>query len=164
MIHKNISYIELIATILEGYATKGVFRGFSRGTAGKSKAAFKMMCHRDRFFELLLDVTKKTLRFPVVLPEVPARSSMYRDYQGFVESRHSGDLPEHRRINPAKARARCSYRDGNVSVTLTVLDGDFEYGARKIVALVHETFMVFLNDGPYYDYTVEVFDLDPDKP
>src|SRR4051794_10267083 len=116
--------IELVTGILEGYATRGVFRGFSRLSAGPKKATFKMMWHRDRFFELILDTTKKTMRFPLVLPEVPPKSSMYREYQEFIESRHSEELPDHRRIDPAKARAKCSNRCGDVSVTLTVLDGD----------------------------------------
>ena len=156
--------VEKVAALLEGYATRGVFRGFSRGPSIKTRAGFKMMWHRDRFFELVLDVSKRTLRFPVVLPEVPVKSAMYREYQQFIKSRHSADLPAHRRIDSAKARVQCANRGGNVSVTLTVLDGDFEYGARRIVNVVHETFLAFLTDGPYYDYMVRVFDLDPDKP
>lgn len=156
--------IELVAQSLEGYASRGVFRGFSRGPATKVKAAFKMLWHRDRFFELFLDLGKKTMHFPVVLPEVPPKSSMYLAYQEFVASRHSKELPAHRRIDTSKASVRCSNRGGNVGLTLTVVDGDFEYGARKLINLVHETFLVSLTDGPYYEYMVEVFDLDPDKP
>src|SRR5258706_12966130 len=132
--------LEKVAAVLEGYATRGVFRGFSRGPETKTRAEFKMMWHRDRFFELVLDASKNTLRFPLVLPEVPVKSAMYREYQEFVESRHSGDLPAHRRIDPEKARVRCANRGGNVSVTLTVLDGDFEYGARTMLPRVPQTF------------------------
>ena len=34
---------------------------------------------------------------------------------------------------------------------------------RKIIQIVHEIFMVFLVDGPYYEYMVEQLGLDPDR-
>jgi hypothetical protein len=156
------SCIERVADVLETYATRGVFRGFSRGPVSKGRATFKMTWHRDQLFELILDVPRKTLRMPLVLPEVPADSSMYAEFREFVESRQSENLPDHRRIDKSKARVRCGNKSGRASLTMTVQDDDFEYSARKLIGLVHETYLVFLNDGRYYDYMVEKFDLDPD--
>lgn len=153
---------ERVAAILEDYAKRGVFRGFSRAPSRSGKAVFKMVWHRGRDFELIFDSTRKTLRFPVVLPEVAPASSMYADFQEFVKARFSADLPDHRRIDERKAVIRSANRKGNVSLSLTVLDTDFEYGVRKLVNLVHEVFLDFLLDGRYYDYLVETFDLDPD--
>lgn len=155
--------VELVTGILEGYAEKAVFRGFSAHPKRGGKAAYQMVWHYDRRFELLLDVPNKTLRFPSLLPGVPARSPMYRDLQAFVKERTSGDLPEHRSITPAKARAALGNERGVVSLTLTVRDHDFEYGARKLIQLAHEIFLVFLVDGPYFEYTVEQLGLDPDQ-
>ena len=124
-------------------------------------ATFKILWHRDRFFELILDTHKKTLRFPVVLPEVPAGSSMYREFKEFVKSRHSESLPDHRRIDLKKAAVRPSNRSGNVALTLTVKNGDYEYATRKLIHLIHEVYLVFLQEG-HYDYMIEVFNLDPD--
>lgn len=154
---------EEVAAILEDYAKRGVFRGFSRGPARGGKAVFKMLWHRDRNFELILDPERNTLRFPVVLPEVPKDSGMYADFQRFVSARFAEDLPDHRRIDNRKASVRCLNRKGDVSLSMTVLDGDYAYSARKLVNLVHEVFLVFLFDGRYYDYLVETFDLDPDR-
>lgn len=154
---------ELVGGILETYAARAVFRGFSHGPVRGGRAIFRMLWHRDRLFELLLDVPRKTLRFPVVLPEVPANSPMYREFREFVESRFSDNLPEHRRIDAKKASIRCGNRGGSVSLTLTALDGDFDYGVRKLIHLVHEVYMDFLLDGRYYEYMVEKFDLDPDR-
>jgi hypothetical protein len=122
-----------------------------------------MLWHRDRFFGLILDPAHASLRFPVVLPEVPAKSSMDREYKEFVKSRCDASLPEHRRIDPKKAVVQPSNRGGNIGLTVTVKRGDYEYATRKLIHLVHETFMVFLYDGRYYDYLIETFDLDPDK-
>ena len=157
------SCFETVGGVLDSYANRGVFRGFSQGPVRNGKVAFKMLWHRDRVFELILDVGKHTMRFPLVLPGVSADSLMYREFRAFLKSRHSEDLPEHRRIDTGKARIRCCNRGRNISITLTVEDGDYEYGTRKLIHIVHEIFMVFLSDGRYYEYLVEKFDLDPDS-
>lgn len=154
---------ELVAGILEGYAARAVFRGFSRGSVRGTRSTFKMLWHRDRLFELTLDASRNTLRIPQVLPEVPADSSMYTEFREFVQSRFSDELPEHRRIDSSKVRAQCGNRSGDVSLTLTVLDADFDYAIRKLIHLVHEVYMDFLFDARYYEYMIEKFDLDPDR-
>jgi hypothetical protein len=156
------SRIDLVAAILEGYARRGVFRGFSQKPVRRGKAAFTMVWHRDRVFELVFDYERNTMRFPLVLPNVPADSEMYAAFKAFVKSRHSDELPEHRRIDHRKAEVRSYNRAGNVSLTLTVKNGDCEYGARRLIHLVHEVFLTFLLDG-WYEYMVENLDLDPDR-
>jgi hypothetical protein len=155
--------IESVAAILEEYANRGIFRGFSRGPVTKGKAVFKMLWHRDRFFILTLDVNKRTMHFPEVLPEVPAASAMNREFQEFVDSRHTGEVPEHRRIDPKKVKIKAGNKKKFTNLTAAVAKDEFGYGTRKLVNLVHEIYLVFLNDGRYYDYMVDVFDLDPDK-
>ena len=155
--------VERIFRVLEKYAQKGVFRGFSRGTARAGRVPFKMFWHRDRYYDLILDPRRKTLRMPGVLPMVPAKSAMYREFREYIESRHSTDLPPHRRIDSRKARLSCENRRGNVGVVMTVRDGDYEYATRKLINAIHEIFLGFLTDGPYYDYQIEAFGLDPDR-
>jgi hypothetical protein len=157
------SSVALVTGILEGYAAKAVFRGFSAIPWKKGQALYRMIWHHDRPFELLLDVPNKTLRFAEVLPGVPADSTMYRELRAFLRSRQSPDLPEHRRVNPARARIRASNRGGRVSLAMTVNDGDFDYATRKMIQVVHEIFLVFLVDGPYFEYLVEKLGLDPDR-
>lgn len=153
----------LVTGILEGYAEKAVFRGFSAHPGGDGKAAYRMVWHHDRPFELSLNVPGKSLRFPAVLPGVPARSDMYRELRAFLKSRQTDEVPEHRRVDPAKARLTVSNQRGIVSLALAVRDGDFEYATRKLIQMVHEIFMVFLLDGPYFEYMVERLGLDPDR-
>jgi hypothetical protein len=155
--------VELVTAILEGYAEKAVFRGFSAHPKRGGKAQYKMIWHYDRAFELSLDVAAKTLRFPAILPGVPQRSAMYRDLRAFLKTRQSAETPEHRRVNPSRARLVVKNKRGIVSLALASKDGDFDYAARKIVQIVHEIFMVFLLDGPYYEYLVDHLGLDPDR-
>ena len=88
---------------------------------------------------------------------------MYREFKEFVGSRHAAGLLEHRRIDPKKAVVRPSNRRGNIALTLTVKNGDYDYATRKLIHLVHEIFLVFLYDGRYYDYVIKTFGLDPDE-
>ena len=121
-----------------------------------------MLWHRDRFFELIVDTRKRTLHFPVVLPEVPLESDMERDFRGFVAERQTADIPDHRRIDPSKTTMICGNVNGNLSLTAKVENREYEYATRKLINLVHEVYLVFLYEGRYYDYLVETFDLDPD--
>ena len=155
--------VAVVTGILEGYAEKAVFRGFSAHPGTRGKAVYRMVWHHDRPFEMLLDVGRKTLHFPVVLPGVLARSTMYRDLQAFLKLRQSNKMLEHRRVNPAKARLASSNTRGTVSITVTVKDGDFDYATRKIIHIVHEIFLIFLVDGPYFEYMVEHLGLDEDR-
>lgn len=155
--------VEAVTSILEGYAAKAVFRGFSAHPKRGGRAVYKMIWHHDRPFELLLDTAGKTLQFPEVLPQVPMRSAMYRELRAFLKERQSGELPEHRRVDPSKARLKVVNQRGTVSVTMTVKDGDFDYATRKLVHVVHEIFLIFLVDGPYLEYMVEQLGLDPDR-
>ena len=154
--------IEAIASILEGYARRGVFRGFSpAGDVRQGRAVFRLLWHRDRVFEFVFDPRRNTMRFPLVLPNIPAE--MYRELKSFIKARHAAELPEHRRIDPRKAQVIASNRGGNVALSLRVTGGDDEYGTRKLIHLVHEIYLTFLLDGRYYEYLVENFDLDPDR-
>ena len=156
----NRSPISMVCNLMEDYARRGVFRGFSRQPARKGVAAFKMIWHRDRVFDLIVDIEKKTITIPLVLPGVPL--DIYKDFKAFVESHHEASLPDHRRIEKNKARVRCANRHGAVSVTLAVKDSDYDYGLQRLIHLIHETFVIFLLNGMYSDYVVEQLGAGPD--
>ncbi len=144
-----------VEALLEHYAGRGVFRGFSA-----SGPKFRMRWHRDREFELIFDEGRGTLRFPALLPKFDA--AMLADLKAFVAERQSAAMPEHRRVDPSKVKLTLTRRGGDVALTATALDGDVDYAVRKLIHLVQEVYLVFLHDGKYYDYLVETFNLDPD--
>jgi hypothetical protein len=156
--------VRLVTRILEGYATNGVFRGFSVTAKTPTTAKFRVVWHYDRTLELVLRVPDGTLHLSSVLPNIPSRSPMYKDLKKFVETLQSGERPDHRRIDPARARLVCSNRQGNVAVTMAVVEDEFEYATRKLIHAANEIFMIFLRDGPYSEYIQEVLGTDPDEP
>jgi hypothetical protein len=140
---------------MEDYAKRGVFRGFTRVPARKGIAAFSMIWHCDRVFDLFVDSRKRTIQIPVVLPAVPPRSPLYKNFKAFVASHQSPNLSDHRRIEKSKVRVACAHRRGSISLTMAVKDGDYEYALQCLIHLVQETYLIFLPDGPYRDYMVD---------
>jgi hypothetical protein len=103
-----------------------------------------------------VDTGKGTLTFRALLPNVPAGSMIHRDLKRFLEERSDGRLPPHRRIDKNRAEIVCTNRRGVISLSLKVKNGQYSYGLKKIVNLVHELF-VHLGDS-YDDYMCEAFD------
>jgi hypothetical protein len=152
---------QAVSRLLRGYAERGVFRSFSEGQRRGGTTTFQMVWHHGRLFRFALDTTGGLVSFPTLLPEVPPRSPMQRDLKAFLRSFETDEVPPHRRIDPAKARLRITRRAGGLSVALAVKNGEFEYCTRRLVHLAQEVFLVFLPDGPYYEYRVEKLGLDP---
>jgi len=146
---------------LESYANRGVFRAFSRVHSRDKAVHYRMQWHKGRFFDLVFDVPKHSLRFPVVLPKTSRE--MYKNFKKFVASRQSSEMLEHRRIDPMKVRISCSHRNGNISLLFIAKDRDYEYATQKLIHLMHEVYLDFLQDGLYYEYMIETFDLDRDQ-
>lgn len=106
---------------------------------------------------LIFDPRSAILQFKDILPDVPARSTLYSEVKSLVAGKYDTDLPAHRRIDPTRAETRCTNRGGKVSVSLKLKSRPYDYGVQKIVNLVHEVF-VYLN-GSRADYMSESFDL-----
>ena len=148
---------DTVGGILETYAARGVFKGFSKTGDG----SWRMLWHRNRYFDLKQTDGKLTL--PEVLPQVPARSQMMKELRAFVQSFSADSVPEHKRIDAKKLRLRVIAKGGSAGIEASLADDeDWDYTIRKLIHVVHEIYLVFLYDGAYYDYLIETFDLDPD--
>ena len=157
------SSVSTVAAVMREYANRAVFQGLSQTQGCDGIASFRMTWHRNREFDLVVDTRRGRLTFPVLLPALPSDPSMYVELKGFVASHQLPDRPEHRRIDPRKGRVTCSLnRKRDVSLTLTVKDGDYDYAIQRLVQLVHEIYLIFLANGMYYDYKVEQLNADPD--
>lgn len=146
---------------LELYANKGVFRSFSSILRSNKSVTYRMKWHKERFYDLIHDLEKRSLRCPVVLPQAPR--AMYEEFKKFVASRQSTEMLAHRRIDPKRVRISCSLKKGDISLLFVSKDRDLEYATQKLINLMHEVFMIFLRDGLYYEYMIETFDIDRDQ-
>jgi hypothetical protein len=132
------------------YADRGVFRGFSEYKTKAGLPAFRFLWLSSRPMELTVNTARNMLEFRRVLPGVPGRSPLYARLKSFIAERHDQDLPEHRRVDPARAEAGCSNRSQHVSVSLAVKDNQYEYATGRLVNLVHELFVYLRDTCPEY--------------
>jgi hypothetical protein len=146
-----------VGAVLQGYAERGVFKDY-RATLGRNEVAyFDFGWLYGQPFSLSCEPKNRRLLMSDLLPGVQSDSMMYRELKDFLKGRSDADLPEHRSIDPARASVSPRLREGVVSLELTLAGDDYEYGARKLVNLVHETFL-FLAEY-WADYMWENFEL-----
>jgi hypothetical protein len=151
-----------VVDILRAYAQRGMFRGFAEKPARSSRRTFSVLWHYNRQYPVVLDLAAETLSFPGLLPGIAARSPMLAELKAFLRPFSTEEVPAHRRIDGDLGRLALTARKGALTLTMTVVGGEYEYCTRKLVHVAHEIFMVFLWDGPYYEYRVENLGLDPD--
>jgi len=142
------------------YLRRGVFRSCSEKPAGAGILAYRITWHRDRVFDLRVDTVRQSVSIPCVLPG--ASKDLHAGFRTFVQQHHDPDLPEHRRIDPARARARVARRRGRVALTLEVMNGDYAYALQRLIHLVHETYVIFLADAAWREYKIAQLGDDPD--
>ena len=135
---------------LQGYADRGVFRGFSEQPPVAGRHRFRFSWLGPRPLSLGYTPTTGTFVFRNLLPNVAARSPFHRDLQTFVDGRASPRLPAHRRVNRRRARVRCVLSRGSVSLELVATRNHHEYGVNRVVNLVHEMFVYLHAYHPEY--------------
>lgn len=153
-----------VGELLQEYAGRGVFSGFSQHQSRGGNGEYRLRWHRGQLFHLAWNDARQTLRVGCVVPAVPAGSAMYRELKAWLRARQDETLPDHRRCDRSKLGLRTYNRAGEVALTLRVLDGDIDYAVRRLVALMNEIYLDFLASGLYYEWQLETFNLDPDRP
>ncbi len=114
--------------------------------------------------DLTIDASAGRLGMTGVLPGMDSKSAMYRQLRAWLRDQQSGRLPAHRGLDPKRATLSGYNRQGNLNLYLRSHDRDWSYATRRMVHLVNELYLDFLSDGRYYEWIVETFDLDPDRP
>jgi hypothetical protein len=147
---------------LNTYSDRGVFAGFSERASSPGQLRFALVWHHNKRFELLVSLRHRAVIMPMVLPNVPARSELDRNFRNFVRACSSDEKPPHRRIDPAKVATSCVNRRGSLGVRFALLDDDVDYALQRLLHLVQETYVLFLQEGIYLDYWIEQFGPPPE--
>ncbi|MCJ2069306.1 hypothetical protein MKK75_10925 [Methylobacterium sp. J-030] len=133
------------AAVLYRYADRGVFLEFEEraGRDGVWTAEFRWMLPRR--LRVVADPRQGRLACPDLLLDIEARSPLRAAIDAFLEERHAEGLPEHRRIDPSRAKVTPSLRARRLTLALRVADDrDWAYATGKLVNVVHEL-VLFLN-------------------
>ena len=150
--------------MLQEYAARGLLHSLRRSEAGKGKSEFHFLWFRDREFCLHVDQRAARIRMDGMLRDVAPRSRMDRELRAWIRSRQDLQLPAHRRIDPRRASVALRNSSGQVSLSMSSLDHDWEYLTRRLVHLLNELYVDVLARAQYFDWLVESFELDPDDP
>jgi hypothetical protein len=145
----------VVRSALEDYARRGVFSGFEEVAGQGGKAIFRFVWLHDRHMELTLEPSKKALRFDRLLPGVKPGTPLARDLKRLLEKLRSNEVPDYRRVDPARAALSCSSRRDYLSVAIAVRKNDFGYAINRMVNVAHELFVYLRSDWP--EYLVEHF-------
>jgi len=146
---------------LNAYAERGVFRSFSRTVFVKGKAEFRFFWLLDLPFHMTFDTRGGVIAFPKLLPGIQPASDLEAELKAFLADCASADRPEHRRLDPARLRIDYVNRGRAATLSVKILDGDWESATRKAVHLVNEVFLNFLN-ARHPEYMIATFQL-PDE-
>ena len=149
--------LEAVRAGLQGYADRGVFRGYGEKPARGGRHYFKFQWLRRDPFDLTYDPPRGALIFTNVLPNVSGRSAVGRELKKFIEARTSTALPSHRRFDRRRALPGVSTRAGTMRIHVAARRGHHAYGLNRAVNLVHE---VFLHLQAYFpEYLWENYDF-----
>ena len=132
------------------YATRGVFRAFTESRRRAGRYYFKFTWLAGEPYTLSYEPKTGTVTFTNAFPNVPARSTLYAELKSFIESRTAVSLPNHRRIDPRRAKPSCSRRRGTMAVHVVAKRGHHTYAVNRAVNLVHEIFLHLHTKFPEY--------------
>lgn len=154
--------LTVVASILEGYASRGVFAGFRQCKTQARQAEFAVQWHFRQVLAIRLDAAQSTLTLPNFIPKASAAPNVRAELGTYLRRCASPQRPPHRRIDPEKTRLSCYTRNDAVSLRITVRDGDYDYATRRLVHLVNEIFLDFLREPQYVEYMVAHMGMNPE--
>src|SRR6476469_6789759 len=98
-----LSAASQVGAVLQNYAERGVFKDY-RAIKGRNELAhFDFEWLYGQPFSLSCDAARQRLTLSDLLPAIKADSMMYGELKEFLKGRAQADVPEHRRIDPARA-------------------------------------------------------------
>jgi hypothetical protein len=145
----------VVRSALEDYARRGVLSAFEEVAAEGGRTIFRFVWLHDRPMELTFEPAKKALRFDRFLPGVKPGTPFARDLKRLLEKLRSDEMPDYRRVDPARAALACSNRRDYLSIAIVVKKNDYPYAINRMVNVAHELFVYLRSDWP--EYLVEHF-------
>ncbi|OFW24735.1 MAG: hypothetical protein A3H97_20150 [Acidobacteria bacterium RIFCSPLOWO2_02_FULL_65_29] len=150
---------EIVTATLQGYADRGVFRGFSVAPGPRGRQAYRFTWLTRRPTALSFDPRTGVLGFNGLFP-ARSRPGMAADLRALVAGVASRERPAHKRLDARRATVSSSLRRGDWSLTMKVKGSNHAYATRAALNLVNELFLVLHERYP--DYLIEEFGF-PDE-
>jgi hypothetical protein len=152
--------VNAVRECLKAYADRGVFRGYTERPGRLGRIVFRFSWLARSPYELQYEPRTGTFVFLNALPNVPARTPIARDLKAFVKGRSDDSLPEHRRVDPARASVSAFVQRGDMRLRVVARRGHHPYAANRVVNLMHEVYLHLHSYHP--EYLWENYDVSQD--
>jgi hypothetical protein len=139
-----------ITAALQRYADRGVFRGLSVSEGKNGRREFRFLWLTRTPMLVTYDPGASTLAFPRLIPGAAAVPSMVAALKGVVAEHLGSAVPEHRRVDKRRATARCTVRDGHISLAFVVRGAHHGYAIKAALNLVNRLFLQLQAHHPEY--------------
>jgi len=148
--HDEADGLSEVRRCLQSYADRGVFRGFAEREGWRGRRVFRFRWLARSPYDLEYEPESGTFVFLNALPSVTARTPLARALKEFVRGRSDASLPEHRRIDPARAEVSAFVRQGDMRLKVVADEGQHGYAANRVVNLMHEVYLYLQSYHPEY--------------
>jgi len=144
-----------VASALQRYADRGVFRGLSisAGRGGRQNFSFTWITRRP--MSLSFEPRTGALVFKDLLPGVGANRALVSDLKAVVDDHAGSAVPAHRRLDARRMRAACAVRGGHLTLSLQVRGRHHAYAVQRGLNLVNQLFLLL--QASYPEYLIEQF-------
>lgn len=139
-----------VTATLQGYADRGVFRGFTvrLGRNLHHHYQFKWLT-RDPM-QVTFEGFRGILVFRNLLPGIDPKGTLLDQIKEKIISRSGGRIPQHRRLDPRRARVAYMCRNRSVSLKISIKGHHHAYAVQKSLNLVNEIFLLLQEKYPDY--------------
>jgi hypothetical protein len=159
-----LSHAPSVSSLVDEFVARGIFASAALSARRHGVETYGITWFRGQKMELQVDLRRARVSLDRLLPPVVPRSAFDRRLRAWLRSREAPQLPPHRRLDPDGLEARLRNAGGKMRLTLVSRDGDPALALRRLLHLVNELYLVFLASPECYDWIVESFALDPDRP
>jgi hypothetical protein len=150
-----------IRVVIDYYADRGLLRNVRMTLTDGRATRFQFTWHYNRTFDLVVDYEASRMAFTAAFPNVSPASAISHDLARFIEAMMADDVPIHRRVDRRKTFVSGVHSGDDMAVVATIVDGDFDYAARKLIQVANEIYFDFLPNSSHYAYQLESLGLDP---
>jgi hypothetical protein len=117
---------------LRALLDQAAFRQLELGKARVGRVIHRIFWHYDRSYRFILDFDASAVTMPSLMRATP---QLVRELQGQARSLGSGYFDGCEALDPTKGELRVFTRRGSLTLSVTVLDNEFEYCTGYLINL-----------------------------
>lgn len=136
--------------VFQYYADRGVFRGFSAADAPRGVRQYRFVWLTKRPMVVTLAPARRLLTFARLFPSVERTPGLTAAVKTALAEHCTRSVPAHRRMDPRRATITGRVSAGDLSVHVTVHQGDGAGAIRSSLSIINDVFQLLHECYPDY--------------